>query len=832
MNESLTRVLHKMRASTTIRTVSGRAKRGKLLESLYSIRYQLLLLAFAAIPFHSFFSGGLVLWDDLALPPFAVNQLSKSLLVWHSGSDDIAALNLIPLNALMTLVESIPLPLSFLQQAYFLVGYWLMGLSMFFLARTLFPDKSSLCYFLAAMLYMFNPILATYNLVGGVRSWMLAYALNPLVLAFFARSLSSSHSKNWEVVGFLLAAVSFTTNTWGTFITLVFLTGYAVISSVVDWSFERFLRNVAILLRVILVFALLGAFWIIPGALYLPVIYSLNSRFTGAQVVNAIALIKSNGPNIVNVIRLYSSPYDYGFQFFYNTIVSGAIGLIISFMALVGILIGRPKKSTLIASGLFVLFVCLASVASNGLLPYYVALLDHIPFGRAFLPVDVNWYLFYGVPLCLALLLGAGVVAVITKYPRVKVIVVPVIVVLLLINSWPILTGYNTPYKADGLEISFNQPTQIPTYYSQFQTYMSQQGNNFNMFLLPSPTVLFYSQYSWLPKQTGWTNVNPNQGIQDLVPTLLLQNTGVDTYYVQPYSPSPQPLLQTIEHAIYQNLTQHAGRLLQLVGAKFLVFRTDLANPIQWTNTTAAAVNISTAKQILDHQRDLSLVAQFGSILVYRNTEYTSDVYVAQRVIAIDENTSVLIPLSNQVAFDGTAFAFRSDYSSAEWQHILANAAVLVMPSDGSNISEEFPGFQGLVVPSSELSSFNLPPLPAAQPIQLFYQNPIDLRISVGNFTAGGSPSGLVLNQAEDPGWVVTCRGLSATRFNINGFSSMYYVPCLTGGQISLEYAPYHTFVLSSYLSVASALAITALVLFYRFHNREKQTRANHSLVN
>lgn len=786
----------------------------RLLTLAYSLRYPLFLLGLAAIPFHNFQSNGLVLWDDLALPPYAANQFAKSLLVWHSGTSDISNLNYIPLYGFMALLERVPIPLSLLQQLYFLGIYWLMGLSMFALSKALFPSKSGLGHIAAAALYMFNPLLAAYDLVGGTRTWMIAYAIAPIMLVFLARGLARPKSREWVVVGLLMGCISFSANLWGLNVILGLATLFTVLDGLLKRSLQSLLAGLVFLAKSLTVFALLAAFWLAPGAVYLSTIFSNTTRITGSQF-NPLTFMRNVGPGLVNVFRLYSPANDYGFQAYYASSVAVLLGLGISCAALAGLLVYSNRRSIMIVSILFLVYCGLAAIGSSTLSTSYAALIDLIPFGRAIIPSDPNWYLLYAVPICLCPLLANTINEISVKFYPARHAVVGVALLVLLANSWPIATGYQPPYSMNGQQLSFNQPTNIPTYYSQLQDFMAHQGDNFNVFLVPSPTVLFYSKYAWLPNLTGWQGVNNNQGIQELSGTLLLQNEGVDVYYVQPYSPSPQSLLQTIEHAMYQNLTQHLGRLLELIGARFLVLRTDLQNPIQWTNHGATQVNMTTVEKNLEGQKDLTMVRDFGRIKVFANDEVTSETYTPNRIVSVIGNTDSLIPLSNAISFKGTAFTLSVDYPSQVWRSLVVNSSALVVPAAPTPDQTYISGYRGPVVPISNLAELNSSlPAPSAD-LLTFFSNPVSWQ-SVVNAKDANRPFVYVVNQAFDSGWSVRCGVDQAYHFLINSFANGYYVQCKGNGMIIAAYSPYQTFLFAAYVSLVSAIVIPGALLTLR----------------
>src|SRR5438552_13292821 len=124
----------------------------------------------------------MILWDDLGFPPSPSNLLVKKTLVWHSSADDTASLHDIPYWALITALESFGLG-QITQRIWFVATFWLMGVSMYFLTKTLFPNGSRWSFFFSGLIYMFNPVLSAYQLVGGTRPLMLAYAFAPLALA-------------------------------------------------------------------------------------------------------------------------------------------------------------------------------------------------------------------------------------------------------------------------------------------------------------------------------------------------------------------------------------------------------------------------------------------------------------------------------------------------------------------------------------------------------------------------------------------------------------------------------------------------------------------------
>ena len=689
--------------------------------------FQLSLLAFAGMPYARMGFQGLILWDDLGFPPFAANLVIKKTFVWHSSLDDTASLHDVPYWAMIAAMQSFGVS-QIMQRVWFVSTFWFMGLAMYFLAGTLFPRASRWTYFFAGLLYMYNPMLATYHLVGGTRPWMIAYALSPIALALLAKALRKDRVEKNSVISLslIVAAIAIVTNVWELEVITYFLVFYNLLKILTARSLKtaKLVLSIKMWSWIIAISTSLSVFWLIPALLELPFIYQNQYRTTGL-ITNTVMQIRATlgGQTIVDAIRVYSPAWDYGFQTFYSSNLAVTIGLVIPLIASLSLATrGRHRIATAIIGCSLGLFTILGAMIPGTLLTVYAKLIDLLPYGRALIPLDPKRYILYCVTVSLSLLFGLGVTRILARIENtgnvaplirkgVSSVAILLMIGIVLFNSWPLLTGYNAtvtvPVSMNGrtqaFSITWDEPATVPRSYRQAADYLDDRPGSFNVLVLPSPNNLFYDDYVWLPHRGT---------IQSLTKTLWLSDLEKPVVFNMPNDPRENlSTLQVIEQAIYGNQTNNIGRLLSMNGIRYVLFRTDIRNPISWTPTEISQVDFQKTWKVLNQQQDLALRATYGNLSLFENLETVSKAYVASTSVAIIGDQSLLVPLSTMLpSFSNYTFVFPEGNSPSIRQTLVDASSVIIVndPFEESLLNLRLPAGKTVVLPTSSLNQSTL----------------------------------------------------------------------------------------------------------------------------
>jgi hypothetical protein len=521
---------------------------------------------------------------------------------------------------------------------------------MYFLSQTLFPGKEgSVGHFLAGLLYMFNPVLAAYHMVGGTEPWMIAYALGPLAFAFLVKALSDRTSKNAVLTGLVLSIASYTSVIWDLEVIAYFLLFYTLLRNVVARSRAEIVHSVKIWVVILGIFVSLNLFWVLPVLMELPTVYGANYRATGLHPT-ALDMILSTrtGRDLTEVLRLYSPGYDFGFQRFYMSDLSFLLGMTVALAAFLSLLKRtQHERDKILLAGCSVPFIALAAMFPDQLMVWYADLVKFLPYGRGFLPVDPKRYLLFGVVPSLAPLFGLTMRSFLDRIGK---------------------TGTRTP------------------------KFLDEQPGVFNIFVLPSPNNWIYDNYKWLPH---------NGTIETLYKTLWLSDLKKSVLFNAP---------NDRERAIYENQTQHVGRLLSLIGAKYLVFRTDIRDPIMWTPLEQKPVDYARVLSVLGQQKDLVLRHKYGEISLFENTETVSKLYVASRLISLIGDESLLVGITSVLpSFRTYGFVFPAQNLPSQRQALVDSSSMVVVgdPVEETQLGLTLPKDRTVFISSTPITHGN-----------------------------------------------------------------------------------------------------------------------------
>ena len=654
------------------------------------------------------------------------------------------------------------------------------GFSMYLLVVSLFGGRSKFQAIatIAAIFYMFN----AYNMmiwspwVGGIY-FLVAYALFPLMFAFFIRGLNS---KNLLEGGILFGTSS-----------LVFVSGnvnipFSVIilfSLMLYFIFHLFFiakdktEKIYALKFALVAFSiclLLNLWWIAPTVINLGTINQLISIMDPRSWLANFSSFSS----VLNVIRLYGYPgwENYFLQhpsFYYvPTIMWDWPFILISFLPPIVFgftLLLKKYWIKQIDSVKIILFLFLFYILS-----IFLSKGTQEPFGNVFywlyssvpgLTIFRSGFVKFGIMIALssAILFGIGVSAIYEYVKNLKInainplrnrflgkIIVTLLIALVLLLNYSFITGdVVQPFYHD-----------TPSYYFSAANYLNNQSGNFNVL------NLYGGEGSWVVY--NWEKSNVYIGT-DVDPQLI--NKPV-------IHPADSFLSGYIAEELATNTTVQIDNMLNLMNIKYVILHNDIDTDF-YNFTSPEVFKNSLSIQNVSHEHT------FGQIDIYLNNEWlNSQVYAASHVISVNDTSFIANATENIKS--GQSVFYLSNQLTTEQSNFITSV-------------------------QSELGT----------PQNVTYQEISATQYTI-QVTNASKPFFLVLSNSYNGFWVANINGQQepdANHFMVNGYANAWYINKTGSFNVKLEFWPQNLFYVSGIISITSLII---LCISYRCRDRIK----------
>jgi hypothetical protein len=279
----------------------------------------------------------------------------------------------------------------------------------------------------------------------------------------------------------------------------------------------------------------------------------------------------------------------------------------------------RWQYSFFLALGLFSMLVCL--LVCQPLTPVYHWLFNNVPGFWMFREVNK---LFLLTVLSLAFFLGLvaeGLRHFLARSSRTMhdAVAILLISLIILVPSWPFLTG-DVGGKVRTVE--------IPEHYEELEAWFSSQEGDFRVAFFP-PAV-WATTYDWAPI---WF-LDPLVALQ-AKPTVELKSEFDLT--------SSASLTRWIYTTLYSNRTREWGKLLGLLGVKYVILRLDADMPSY--RHDLARFSLENTLTAWENQRGLSFEKTIDSLLIYSNPHQLPHIYQAEGFSLVVGNRRTLLSL-------------------------------------------------------------------------------------------------------------------------------------------------------------------------------------------
>jgi len=539
---------------------------------------------------------------------------------------------------------NIGLSLAGAERLYYYLFYALNGLSMYYMASVVYPsnkDGKRIACWISALFYMFNPVL-----VGVTPQADFSYTVFPIILGLFIKSINTRFKDKIKLAffaslfmfGFFLILVNYSLFALLLFSFLLYLCFNIKNSRDILLSFGVFF----------LIFFLINLWIIVPLFFFLSTrgIAMIKAATFGAGTVipwefQSMGLLRNAMINALgfNTRNVYNQP---------GTFIP-FINLLFAIIAFSALLIRPRSKNTIY----FAILSIVGIIISNGPNP---------PFGKIFVwAIENIWilrtfrttgYVMALTALGYSVLIGLTVSNKIyqmmqnhfykTKSGTYKIryaapkIMVGLIIILVLINGWPLVTGdFFYQYK----QWPGNAPVKIPYSYYMADNWLSQDNSQFYR-ILQLPYIQEYQSYSWHPT---WS--------PPVVPWIISK----------PYATS-----DLLSNATYENDYTTMARLAGLLNVKYIL-----------VDGYDSKFNAGLLTQLND-QPSLRLVTSFDKIYLYEvnSTYFVPHIYASSQIDLIDGGSDQAVRFIDSGNFTaGKSVLFLSDQLSASDWHFIEGLA-------------------------------------------------------------------------------------------------------------------------------------------------------------
>ncbi len=648
----------------------------------------LFLLAFlVSIPFLRVGLDGVIRPLDSDFPLYPKDQIYKYSYVWFEsgamfGNDgSFTALSQNIFYLIPAFLSYTGLTINLVNRitliSYGTVAAW----SAYIMTYLLIPNRRRFTPILAGLLFFYNPyILGELNL--GHWFSILSYSALPIMLLATIKGLTECHWKRWSLILGMASVLALPRIRF--FPIILEVLGIYVLF----WLFQKkswsklihILKFVVVSFCSILVFNL---WWILPTLANLNSVYSLlvtppTTSFSSFSFPTTF-LTDYSFSNIIGLVG-YGIPLDqsYGAYFQSPLYLLLEIMLILSIFSVLVFRWNRFVNFFAIISGVFLGFI----ISITYVMPIY----NFYGWLSVNSPSPINFLLFpmgfeyRGIVIALsyAFLLGAGYNEVFRNevpqkanrfYSRFlnklflffakrnfwKNFCAVLLVVLILVNSWPLFGGV----KNDFLE-----PVIVPSYYDEARQWLNTQSGDFKILSLPHPYWIYFIKTPWAFNGTK----DVSDVIQQVFPVPILSSKpGFG------YAKDGSELLNILYESLPESSSQGP---LSLLGCKYIVIRNDIID---------SSFDVSYFK----NNTNLILEKTIGDLDFYLNPSYSPLAYPSASVYSLWGDADLLVPLTYFPDFqwNNTTFVSLKDLSQEDIDFYLNFSNGLVVYNTPPNAS-------------------------------------------------------------------------------------------------------------------------------------------------
>ncbi|MEM1547063.1 MAG: hypothetical protein QXP91_11500 [Candidatus Methanomethylicia archaeon] len=539
---------------------------------------------------------------DYVLPIFPDREIIKCISLWDESFLIGRLTTPIPLANLpqyiIYYIMHVLLGFENASRLLFPIVFIIAGFSMYTLSKYFVKNYTS--NLASVTLYIYNPWIIDRILSGHI-SILIAYALTPLMLALYFKGIDEGRLKPILQSSLLLALIISISYHLAPLMILIIL-----IYPLKLKGLRNILRTYKLTLIIIMLAMLLNSYWIITFPM---VSESINSNVS----INDIEALSIES-NIVNVLRLHG----YFWSGWWNVFKSGLPSIFtdlwwtLSFLPFIMLILSFKRVK------LPLLIVIIYSILAVGL---------NWPFQpvNKFLYENIPFYTIYRDPnkmvsmICLAYSIATAYTIDWISRTKLRGLTIAIIV-LLLINSWPLLTGNLYGYL---------QPFDFPREYMDVDHWLQDKSGNFRVLWLPP--VEIGAEFSWRPKMKGlWSIIDP-------IRYSVFSKPSVGFTHVEEWFGGVRDtiwFLHFLHNQIYYRGFSELIPILNILNVKYIIFRRDV--------TASSCTNILRGEEDIwrvesELNKTFKLTHRIGCLRIYENP------YVNPRDFTATNNSLIIV---------------------------------------------------------------------------------------------------------------------------------------------------------------------------------------------
>ncbi len=501
-----------------------------------------------------------------------------------------------------------------------LIGLMALSGFGFYLAFT-YLMKSKTAGFVAGLYMMFNPFTLT-RWEFGHNTVLLAYAVLPFAVLCFFKVMKEGGRTSMFLCGLLTALIIYASPQVA-YLFIIFALLYAVYD-VVFAGRSRMTKR--LLLRAtqvgaILAVSLVGAFpfFYQLAMVNLPV-YATRAEEAIFEVSTA-RITETIIPQVILVVIAFFAFLFFwwksGFTKLYRWWRSGETDDSSGFLI-------RTRSQQIHFFGMLGLIsIILFLLVVPPFTPVYYWLFDNVPGLGMFREVDKFLMLS---AFCFAFFLALtaeGLKNYLAKNQSKLHKVLPILLVSMMVfaSSWQFTTGNVAGYVGT---------VNIPLAYQELNSWLANQDGDFRIAFFPPAN--WATNYIWAPREF----LDPYVALQPK-PTVDLQSA-------QDLTQSAS-LTRWVYSMLYSNRTSNWGKLLSILGVKYVILRLDADMPLN--NSELSGFSLDNTLAAWSSQSGLQLEANFSSVRVYKTPNYLPTLYQADGLSIIVGDRGALTSLGN-----------------------------------------------------------------------------------------------------------------------------------------------------------------------------------------
>lgn len=548
----------------------------------------------------------LILYTDMDIP-----LLPKYNLYTSFFSLSINQQHIFPFYIFFAIFDYIGLKLHQIEKLWFLICYLLIGFSMFYLVKTIFKDEKNIISIVSSTFYMFN----LYLLHIIQPPLILVYALAPLILGYFIKGLNFVDDRKKSNFYLILTCIA-------TFFTTASIANPPLYSMMFillsSYLIFFFLTNRKKIVKGFLYYFKFLFFYLIlelPIIILLYFTYSspIKKLMTGRELkieTFSWSHVRSSFLNIFRLIGHWGWFTDYSAKpwisyapiYFSNNflIISTYILTFLAFLAL----FLKPRDNRI---RFFTILALVALFLSHGLheptTKLFSLFYKYIPFFWIYREPFAKFTLL--IAFSYSILIGYSVDVLtnfIKDFLRKKLInksiskkikkILPfsfvlTVVIVIVITSYPLLTGNITPDSSGHIK--------IPDYWLDIYKFLRKEDSKLFWF----PKVPIYRLYSW-----GFSGMSL---IRYIAPLNSVNDYGSIFSY-------DNKIVEKLENEIGELDNDVISKLLSILNVKYIIQRNDISPIIDGT------MHPDISREALENASYIEFYKKFGQLYVYENT--------------------------------------------------------------------------------------------------------------------------------------------------------------------------------------------------------------------